>query len=299
MLQSGSIVDFCAHRTTEIIRGNCTVALREITDEEFAKRQTELIEICRGFCLLALELWCQKSNLGVVDDATLFVETFSLNSTLHQPHISMGMDEDDRRFEGVLPHAVLTPAIRIFGNASGDALDQEKIISRSIVLIFEETPLHSTVSSASHTSNIRSQTSEPKSANIGVSDKHPSKKRKLSLQDPPLARQRVASLDTVEFPLTAGSSASMRPHGQIAPANREISLANIVKAVEKGDTYDRVRRSELHAAKQKIQTQSTPVVLSEQSRTSISYHGQGVSDHPHQHRRFSENKKRKVTISKW
>lgn len=162
------------------------IGLREITDEERTRRREELVDICFEFCLLALELWCQKSNLERVDDATVFATAYSMNSTLHKPHVSMwrmGLDEDETMFDGVLPHAMLVPAFRVCGDSDGNNLKRGKIVSRSVVLIYDETSLDKDEQPPSASPKELSQTPEQWPASSGNFDGHHVKRRKLSSEE--------------------------------------------------------------------------------------------------------------------
>lgn len=197
-----SLKKMCASVSDKIILGDSSAVLREVTDEEREKRRAELNDICRGFCLLALELGCQKSQLEVVDDNTLFGTAFSMSSVLHQPHRSMGMDEDDTKFDGHLPHAVLVPALRIFGDANGDNLEAEKIISRSLVYIFDEVSLTKVHPFASEMIPVPSERSESPSADSVLVDSGGSKKRKRALTESPSTDLRALLEDQNQPPST-------------------------------------------------------------------------------------------------
>lgn len=97
-----------------------------------------LTEISCGFCMLAMELWCQKSHLVVMKNDALFTKRFSVQSSLHQPHITMGLDDEDRSFDGAFPQVILVPAVCVVGDVQGKNLQQSKIIFRSVVLIYKE-----------------------------------------------------------------------------------------------------------------------------------------------------------------
>lgn len=309
-LTSKGLKRLCTGMVDKLTSGNVAVVLREVTDEELERRQTELNDICRGFCLLALELWSQKSQLALVDDATLFGTGFSMNSILHQPHRSMGMDEDDTKFDGDLPHAVLVPALRIFGDANGDNLETEKIISRSFVFIFDEAPSTAVKPPASRMVPLLSERSESPAVASALVDSGGSKKRKRALTESPLADLGASSQDAIQ-PRTEGAQKRVSREGDDSRFNgflrqtepRELvalddSQSGPIVQKTKGDLQDSAFESltqQLHKAMNDPQTPSTSTTSSHRWMPDSTFL-EGTSHEIYWYANVEENEERKVAI---
>lgn len=284
----------------KIVCGEHAIALREVTPEEARSRRMDLAEICHGFCLLALELWCQKPEVDVIDDAVIFREPFSMHSTLQQPHVSMGMDEDDDRFDGALPHAVLVPAIRVLGDLSGNNMEQEKVLSRAVVLIFEDASSRMEESPPSKASESRSRTLVNQPTQPKVPDIREPKRRKLSSENDLLEEpQRVASTISASSSSSSSTAVSLRTassHTESRKASQWNGVfTGILAQIEKGNTYDRVQKQQRRTVQEENDSHASSAPA--QQLSSIFSHPPQAGDELRHRRSTPESEKCKVTNS--
>lgn len=156
--------------TSQVLNGECEYEVRkmidndmgglslleDVSDKECTERFKELAAIYRDAAMLALQIWCQKPRLEIVDRQALFAQPFSISSELHRANITTGLDDDDHRFDGSTVQIILVPAIWTRGNADADRLDDIKVLSKSIVLLFDDL-LYSSRVSQQATSPVRVQ----------------------------------------------------------------------------------------------------------------------------------------------
>lgn len=135
--ESRQIQQTCAKKALDHVEQISPAMLRPVADSEHVKRLEALTGIWLKFQLLAFELWSQKCDITIEDIEETFSRPFSLTSRWHKPHISMGLDEEGNIFEGVPLQFVLTPAILVRGDASGNNMDTVKVISKACVYLIE------------------------------------------------------------------------------------------------------------------------------------------------------------------
>lgn len=234
-IRPATLERLCSPTISRILGETLTAVLREVTPEEAVNRRLELVEICHGFCLLSLELWCQKSEVEVMDNSSLFQQPFSMGSDYLQPHVSMGMDEDDHKFDGCLSHAVLVPAIRVFGDSNGNNLEQEKILSRSIVLIFDGQPSETEDGLGREILQNQSQSINDQFARSEHDTGPTFKKRKRSSEG-----ESVRQI-SMGVPTISSSAQDREPSKNIAEntqSNKVPSLlVKVLHEIERGDSY--------------------------------------------------------------
>lgn len=292
-LGSSKISDLCDALTISLVGGAQAVALRKTTIEESTSRQIELNAICISFCLLSLELSCQKWRLSVMSDVALLAEPFWISSSLHTPHLSMGLDDDNTKFDNVLPHAIIVPAVQIFGDASGNSLDQPRIVSRSIVLIYDQASLDMALLSTSNPPQKLQQTSERRPAPPGVSEEHYAKRRKLS-------SERTVVKDGSGVALTSKVTRSVKEislGGEQTTATGDLGVfTDTMRELGEAEAKD-CAKTHQEVIMQSVQVPSTPTdpdrTLPEGNTTRV----QRLGNEQHQRQGLLENKKRKVTIS--
>lgn len=110
--------------------------LRKTSKPETQKRDSELAEIFIEAALLSLELWAQKSELRIIGAENLCGQSFDICSDVYEPHGSMQLDTEDKSMDGEQIQIVMTPGIQALGNAAGEHMEDGKMWSPAIVLIF-------------------------------------------------------------------------------------------------------------------------------------------------------------------
>lgn len=170
-------------------------------------RRSELAEICHDFCVLGFELWRRKSELIIMNDDDLLSKSFSINSDFHQPYLAMGLDKDDHKFDDVLPHAVLMPALQIFGDADGNNVNEGRIISRSIIFIQQDGPHEKIPSSEVLAPQLSDQALEEPAARSSISP-NKTRKRSSSAEKSPFKKRRRSGPKGETHPQVKDSAAT-------------------------------------------------------------------------------------------
>lgn len=272
------------------------MVLREVSSDEAAERRKDLQEICGSFCLLSLELWCQKSEVDILEDAVLLAQPFTITSQLQQPHVSMGLDDDDRRFDNVLPHAVLVPAIRIFGDSFGDNLQEYKVISRSVVLIYEDPSSDNVGTTPPDTSSGQHQAHNTRSLAADALDSTGSTKRKLSLNDPVSKKPRKLSSAALRPSSTIFSPTVVPEHTRMKKISQgEDLMIDPMEQIGRGNSPDQAQK-QLKVAAQ-VQQNPSELVSPAQDLTSKADYGRQLSPNNHRRKRVLEDRQRKIKNS--
>lgn len=125
---------FCASTAMRMLN-DLRPQLREdlSPDVTMPKPFAELRLICTDAALLALEVFSQKSNFGILAHKALCAIPFSAASEMHATHMCMGHEDDDNSLDGEDVQLILVPAMAVWGDADGENLHFRKIVSKSVI----------------------------------------------------------------------------------------------------------------------------------------------------------------------